>query len=138
MATWEPNTEEDIAGYRIHFGTESGKYERKIDIKKVNNYTLKSLANDTQYYITLTAYDMAGNESPYSTEASGKIVEADITPPIFSAIMTDRRIARPNTLVKIFFKSSEALSSNPVVTVNGKSVKIRMKWGSRYAYIYTQ
>lgn len=77
--TWSQNTEGDLAGYKIHFGKKNGTYERTVDIKNVNNYSLLNLSPDSVYYIALTAYDEAGNESPYSMEVSGKPAKPIVT-----------------------------------------------------------
>lgn len=77
--TWNQNTDSDLAGYKIHFGTKSSTYERTVDIKDVNNYSLLNLSPDSVYYVALTAYDFAGNESPYSMEVSGKPAKPIVT-----------------------------------------------------------
>lgn len=60
---------EDLAGYKVYFGTESKKYTASYDIKNVTTYNIDNLP-DGQYYFAITAYDTSGNESPYSEEIS--------------------------------------------------------------------
>lgn len=69
--TWSPNTEEDLAGYKVYYGTSSEHYEKIIDIGKVTQYELSNLYlyEDESYYISITAYDDAGNESGFSNVA---------------------------------------------------------------------
>lgn len=67
---WTEN-DPDAAGYKIHFGPGSGKYETTIDVKKVSNLTIKKLANGTNYFVSVTAYNKTGIESGYSTEGQG-------------------------------------------------------------------
>ncbi|MBM4308143.1 MAG: hypothetical protein FJ123_15540 [Deltaproteobacteria bacterium] len=82
---WDPNTEPDLAGYKIYFGTNSKQYTSSIDVTNVNTYTLKGLTEGKTYYITVTAYDRYFNESNYSTEVNGVAIEPSapisLTPP---------------------------------------------------------
>ncbi len=66
--TWSRNTEPDLLGYRLHFGTRPGAYTASRDVGDVATYTLTGLSTDTTYYIALTALDHWGNESGYSNE----------------------------------------------------------------------
>jgi hypothetical protein len=68
---WDPNLEPDLGGYRIYYGTESGNYINFIDVGNVTYYALGSLLDGIRYYIAITAYDTAGNESSFSGEVSG-------------------------------------------------------------------
>jgi fibronectin type 3 domain-containing protein len=71
---WDPNTESDLAGYRIHYGTASGSYTVHTDVHNVTTYSLTDLKEGQLYYFAVTAYDTAGNESGYSNEVSYSIV----------------------------------------------------------------
>jgi len=67
---WDANTEPDLAGYKIHYGTASGNYSVHLDVLNVTSYTVTGLTDGQTYYFAATAYDEAGNESGYSNEAT--------------------------------------------------------------------
>ncbi len=67
---WDPNEEPDLGGYRVYYGTTSGDYINFVDIGRATRYRLDNLLDDVTYYIALTAYDTAGNESDFSGEVS--------------------------------------------------------------------
>jgi hypothetical protein len=68
---WDSNAESDVAGYKIYYGTASGKYTHSINVGNVTQATLN--LPKKKYYISLTAYDTYGNESGYSNEVSWPI-----------------------------------------------------------------
>lgn len=59
----------DLAGYKIHYGTEQGQYTEIVDVPGagISEYVLVGLGPGT-YYFVVTAYDEAGGESPPSNE----------------------------------------------------------------------
>lgn len=59
----------DLAGFRIHYGTNPGNYTASIDAGDVTRYILTGLA-DRAYYFVVTAYNSAGTESGNSNEVS--------------------------------------------------------------------
>jgi len=63
---WRPNTETDLAGYTIHYGTESGVYTTNIPVGNVVIHTLS--LNAGIYYIVVSAEDTSGNVSDNSYE----------------------------------------------------------------------
>ena len=65
---WDANTEPDLAGYKIHYGTASHDYSHSIDVGDVTEYTLEDLDDGVTYYLAATAYDSENNESAYSME----------------------------------------------------------------------
>ncbi len=68
--TWLPNTEPDLAGYRVYYGTVSGYYPNVIDVGNHTSVTVSNLELGVRYYFVVTAYDRAGNESLPSEEVS--------------------------------------------------------------------
>ncbi len=71
--TWNPNTEPDLAGYKLYTGTSPGSYSQIFDVGHGTSYTVSSLVPGNTYYFALTAYDIYANESGFSTEMSTTI-----------------------------------------------------------------
>ncbi len=65
---WNPNSEDDLAGYKVYYGNSSWNYDTNIDVGYQTSYTISGLVDGMDYYITVTAYDFSGNESGYSNE----------------------------------------------------------------------
>ena len=82
---WNPNTEPDLAGYRIYYGTASREYVDSIDVGNTTTYGLDGLLEGVTYYIALTAYDTTGNESGFSDEVSSDTGGPTNTPPVADA-----------------------------------------------------
>jgi tetratricopeptide (TPR) repeat protein len=70
---WNPNTEPDLAGYKIHMGTSSRKYSQVIDVGHVTSFTVSNLQQGQTYYFAVTAYDIFANQSRFSVEISATI-----------------------------------------------------------------
>ncbi len=68
---WDSNSEPDLAGYWIYYGTESRNYTNSVDVGNVTTYHLDNLSEGVTYYIAATAYDTSDNESDFSEEVSG-------------------------------------------------------------------
>ena len=58
----------DLAGYKIYFGSEPGKFSHVIDVGNVTNFEITNLPSG-EFYCAATAYDTSGNESTLSNEA---------------------------------------------------------------------
>jgi hypothetical protein len=73
--TWNPNTESDLAGYKVYRATASGAYGTPIATLpgNVTSYVSAGLQVGTTYFFTVSAYDSAGNESLRSIEVSKSI-----------------------------------------------------------------
>ncbi|MGD9086245.1 MAG: fibronectin type III domain-containing protein [Desulfobacterales bacterium] len=65
---WDPNSEPELAGYKIHWGTSSGIYTASKDVGKTTTTTINGLEEGKTYYFVATAYDNQNNESDYSNQ----------------------------------------------------------------------
>ncbi len=74
---WDPNTEADLAGYRIFFGLESGKYTSHVDVGNKTSYTFLTIAPGKKYYFAAKAYNAANEESDYSAELNHQFANND-------------------------------------------------------------
>jgi hypothetical protein len=50
ILSWNPNTEPDLGGYKIYYGTKSRKYETPIDVGNSTVYTLSGLEKGIKYF----------------------------------------------------------------------------------------
>jgi len=68
MLEWDQNTEPDLAGYKVYYGTESRKYSKSYDVGDTTQFKLYWLPMDIRIYFAATAYDTVPNESLFSNE----------------------------------------------------------------------
>jgi len=73
--SWDPNTEPDLAGYKVYYGKASRAYDTPINVGNVTTYTLTGLTPGQPFYIGVTAYDTSNNESGFSNEVNGAAVD---------------------------------------------------------------
>jgi hypothetical protein len=79
---WDANSEPDLAGYRLHYGTQSGVYTVTRDVGMVTEATVSYLSEGVTFFFAVTAYDTFGFESLPSDEVSFAVPPAPSTPPI--------------------------------------------------------
>jgi hypothetical protein len=70
---WDPNTEPNLAGYRIYYGTAPRTYGSPINLGNVTSHTITGLAAGRTYFFAVTAYNSLNLESGYSEEAAAVI-----------------------------------------------------------------
>jgi hypothetical protein len=83
---WDPNSEQDLAGYKIYYGiSKGGPYNSpgspRIITGNIPHYTLDGLTPGQTYYMVATAFDTSANESVYSNEVNGIGTEDTISTP---------------------------------------------------------
>jgi hypothetical protein len=108
--SWQANTETDLAGYQIYYGTSHNFYSVILDVGNVTTYNVTGLTAGTTYYFAVTAVDQSGNESESSTEVAYKV--EDTAPPTVASVS-----CTGGDLVKVIFsepveKTSAELASN--------------------------
>lgn len=67
---WDASTSPGVAGYRLYYGAASATYTNVTDARNTTNTTVAGLISGVTYYFAVTAYDLNGLESVYSTEIS--------------------------------------------------------------------
>ena len=110
---WNPNTEPDLGGYLLSYGTASGQYTTTIDVGNVTSYVFAEPNPSVRYYLALRAYDTEGLISPYSNEA----------------------VTTPNPPLTITGLSANRMSPQPVgtsivftATASGGTAPYQFKW----------
>jgi len=79
---WDPNTEPDLAGYKVYYGTSARTgtdpkscslcgYSTIVPAGNVTTQTISNLVSGQTYFFSVTAYDTSNNESGFSNEVSG-------------------------------------------------------------------
>jgi fibronectin type 3 domain-containing protein len=86
--TWDPNSESDLAGYKVYYGNSSENYDTNIDVGNQTSYTISGLVDGNAYYFAATAYDTSSNESGYSEEVVYTAPIIDTTPPTITSVST--------------------------------------------------
>jgi chitinase len=117
---WDANTESDLAGYKVHYGTASGSYTVHTDVHKVTTSTVTGLTAGQTYYFVLTAYNAANKESGYSNQVSYS-VPAPNGAPTTPATPTGSSSALVNTAITF---------STSATDPNGDSLQYRYDWGA--------
>lgn len=79
--SWDPNTESELAGYKVYYSAEPSTLEGSIpiDVHNQANASISGLDPDKSYRFAVTAYSATGQESPFSdivtiAESSSPIV----------------------------------------------------------------
>ncbi len=98
MLEWQPNSEPDLAGYNVLRATQPGGPYTKANsgIVTATAFTDAQTVDGTTYYYVLTAVDRVGNESPYSPESDGIMV--DMTAPTVWASPSGGHYFGPQTV----------------------------------------
>jgi fibronectin type 3 domain-containing protein len=81
---WDPNTEPDVAGYRVYYGLESRNYDSVLEIGNGTSCVVTGLEQGRTYYFAATAVNTADIESDFSNEVSAALSTTN-QPPLANA-----------------------------------------------------
>jgi hypothetical protein len=87
--SWNANTESNITGYRLYYGTADAPYSSMLEVSGTTA-TLSGLQNGATYTFAVTAYDTTGAESVYSKPVSYTEGSARVVPPAILANISTR------------------------------------------------
>jgi Domain of unknown function (DUF4082)/Fibronectin type III domain len=77
---WNPNSESNLAGYKVQYGTAPGVHPTTIDVGNQTTYVVGELGPGTYYFVVL-AYNTSGLQSPVSNEVSVTVSASPPPPP---------------------------------------------------------
>ncbi len=125
IVQWDPNTESDLAGYRVYYGEASGAYSHQIDVGNVTSCQIHQLTVGKIYFVAVTAYDYWNNESRFSKEVSGKAavhLKSSVSPDVFVLFQNYPNPFNPTTVIcySVPFVASVRLS---ILDDRGRLVK---------------
>src|SRR5437879_8410283 len=63
---WDPNTDPDLAGYKIYYGFASGSYQFRVEVGDRTSYSLSGRLEGLIYYLAVTAYNLRWLDSGFS------------------------------------------------------------------------
>jgi hypothetical protein len=66
-----------LAGFRIHYGTNSHVYSSTVSVGNVTSHTLSNLNGTATYYMAITAFNAQGEESAMAGEMAWSATDAD-------------------------------------------------------------
>jgi len=81
---WDPNTEPDVAGYRVYYGLGSRNYDHVMEVGNCTSCVVTGLEEGRTYYFAATAVNTANIESDFSNEVSAALSSSN-QPPLASA-----------------------------------------------------
>lgn len=71
---WDANTEPDLGGYKLYYGSATQAYSNVINMGKNTQVTVNNLSQGVTYFFAVTAYSMQGAESEYSNEIHNTVL----------------------------------------------------------------
>jgi hypothetical protein len=94
---WNPNTEPDLAGYTVHYGTTSGAYTHSVDVGSRTSWQVEGLEGSRVYYFVVRAYNTSGMTSAPSQEVSAVVDPPPLPPPPPPSAAPTITAVSPNT-----------------------------------------
>lgn len=145
MVSWDPNTENDLAGYRIYYGSESKNYQHIKDVGIAVSNQITNLIPNTRYYFVLTAYDSTGNESGFSKEisilldanSSEKSADSEKTLQITYNFPNPFQLNLQQTQIR-YFITEETPVTIKILDQNGQSVKTILERVTKFPGEHTE
>jgi hypothetical protein len=91
--TWNANSETNLAGYRVQYGTVSGSPTSTVDVGRVTSWRITGVSAGVTYYYRVVAYNTSGQTGTPSAQVSYVVSGTPTTP---TTTLTATSVA-PNT-----------------------------------------
>lgn len=136
--SWLPNSETDLSGYKIHYGTAAGgPYSSYVDVGNPSPVdgriqgSVSDLTPGETYYFVATAYNTSGLESEYSTEISYICPAGDSNPPSGSIVINNGDLNTQITEVTLTLTATDNESTVAQMQLSNNNVS----WSSAENFI---
>jgi len=106
--TWTADSDTDLAGYKVYYGTQSNTYGTPATVTSGTSYDITNVQAGSTYYVAISAYDQTGNESVKSIEKSASIPASDTTPPTGSVSINSGAASTTSTAVTLTLSATDA------------------------------
>lgn len=121
---WDPNTEADLAGYKVYYGTDVFAGPIQLDVAKQTVATISGLDPVQNYSFAVVAYNTSGQQSSYSNivtvPGSGSMTTAVTAPANNATVSGTISVAASATdtvgVTKVEFYVNNALQATDTVT----------------------
>jgi len=110
---WDPGPSSGLAGYHLYEGGASRTYTNVMAVGNVTTQTVSSLTIGATYFFAVTAYDLNGMESDFSTEISYTVPAPSHSP---------RTIGLSSPTIGAVYTAPATISVAANVIANGQKV----------------
>jgi hypothetical protein len=93
---WDPNTEADLAGYKVYYADDSSPLAASVplDVHNQTSATISGLNPDNSYQFAVTAYNTAGQESSFSNV----VHVSEMSPPAVAIVSPGNSVSVSGTV----------------------------------------
>ena len=130
---WDPNSESDLAGYKLHYGVKGEPATQQLDVGPLTTAAISGLDPDKTYDFVVTAYNTSGQEGSSSnvvTVLESVLPAVSIVAPLNDAKVSDTVLVQASAsdnagVVKVEFYL------NGILTSSATSEPYRYYWNTQ-------
>lgn len=130
---WDPNTEKDLAGYKLHYGVKGEPATSQLDVGLKTTATISGLDPDKNYDFKVTAYNTSGLESSPSnvvTVAESVLPTVSIANPLHNAKVSNTVLVQANAADNVGVARVE-FYVNGILTATEASAPYQFYWNTQ-------